>query len=106
MTKYAAHLAAQDAAKTATAQKDAALSEAVGRADSIARLVKKGNDGANRDAGTSGPVASQHRPNSGSCADQVSSADVMNTACLELTLMILNPDSKTRRAKPAECSGV
>ncbi|MEZ6125726.1 MAG: hypothetical protein R3C49_21480 [Planctomycetaceae bacterium] len=103
--KFADHLAAQDAAKTATAEKDAALSGLSDELASIARLVK-GNDlvtnamlerlglAARSTGRTPVPVPTGYPL-----------ADVMNTACLEHTLMIINPDSKTRRAKPAGAVG-
>ncbi|MEZ6059260.1 MAG: hypothetical protein R3C19_02750 [Planctomycetaceae bacterium] len=98
--KYSAHLAAQDAARAATSEKDAAQDALLEELSSISRLVKGNDEVTNASLERLGL---QPRSNSRTPVPRPSEyplADVINTACLEHTLTIINPENGTRRAKP------
>ncbi|MEZ6127779.1 MAG: hypothetical protein R3C59_03795 [Planctomycetaceae bacterium] len=103
--KYAAQLAAQDAARTATNEKDVAQTELLDELASISRFVKGNDEVSNASLERLGlpPRSTSRTPVPR--PTEYPLADVINTACLEHTLMIINPESKTRRAKPAGVVG-
>lgn len=103
--KLAAQLAAVDAAKAATREKDEAQTQLLHELGSCSRFVKGNDEVSDASLERLGlPPRSTHRtpvrrPTS------FPLVDVMSTACVEHTLTIINPDSKTRRGKPHGVTG-
>ena len=98
--KYAAQLAAQDVARAATDEKDAAKDALLQELSSVTRFIKGNDDVSNASLERLGLQPRNTHRTPVPRPTEYPLADVMNTACVEHTLTIINPDSRTRRGKP------
>lgn len=103
--KFAAQLAAQDAAKAATVAKDEAQAALLAELSSVTRLIKGNDEVSNTSLERLGlqPRSTHRTPVQR--PTEFPLLEVTDSACLQQTLAIINPESRTRRGKPAGVIG-